>query len=289
MAHQAQRRRRKARQAKERTGADQSAACPACRGSGRPAGSIGFTANSPGAHLREEARQQEQQLGEQRSRQEAVEAELRQKQEAADQLREELLGDKMLVDQERRMLQERAGVLDTAVAQLRQAQERLAADEQRVREQTLALDTSTAQQAEATSLLQARISQYDEVHKRLEAERENLRERSLLLAQAEQAGETLQEQLRRRSEDLAARQKSLQEQVARYDADAAALQAQRNDIESLHQHHRDELAGERQALDQKQSGIDHSRRSLSSNGPRSTRRTSRSLKKPRSSSNSAEA
>ncbi len=201
--------------------------------------------------MREEARQQEQQLGEQRGRQESVEAELRQKQEEIDRLRQELQGDKTLVEQERRMLGDRAVVLDNAVAQLRQAQERQAADEQRIRDQMQALDASTAQQAEASSLLQARIAQYDDLHKRLEAERENLRERGLVLAQAEQARETLQEQLRRRSEELAARQKAMQEQGARHDADVAALQKQRDEIESLHQQHRDELAAERKALDQR--------------------------------------
>ncbi|HYV38689.1 MAG TPA: hypothetical protein VE988_23595 [Gemmataceae bacterium] len=201
--------------------------------------------------MREEVRQQEQQLGEQRTRQEAAEIELRQKQEEVDRLREELTGDKSLVEQDRRMLNERATVLDSAVAQLRQAQERLATDEQRVREQTLSLDTSTAQQAEATSLLQARVAQYDELHKRLEAERENLRERSLLLAQAEQARETLQEQLRRRSEELSGRQRAMQEQAAKYDAEVATLQQQRDEIEAIQQRHREELAGERQALDQR--------------------------------------
>src|SRR5205085_5589573 len=119
-------------------------------------------------------RQQEHQLSEQRLRQEAAEAALEQRQQEAKQLREELDGEKLLVDQERRTLADRGAVLDTAVAQLRQAQDRLADDEQRAREQTQTLDATTAEQAEAISLLQARIAQYDELHKRLEAERENL-------------------------------------------------------------------------------------------------------------------
>jgi chromosome segregation ATPase len=212
--------------------------------------------------MREEARQQEQQLAEQRAHQESAEAELRLKQEAVDQLRKELEGDKTLLDQERRMLNDRAAVMDNAVAQLRQAQERVAADEQRIREQTTTLDTATAEQAEATSLLQARIVQYDELHKRLEAERENLRERSLLLAQGEQARETLQEQLRRRSEELAGRHKSMQDQVAKHEADAAALQKERDSIDELHQQHKDQLAVERQALDQRAAELERQQTEL---------------------------
>ena len=70
----------------------------------------------------------------------------------------------------------------------------------------------------APIVFQADEVEYDEQHKRLEAERENLRERSLLLAQAEQARETLQEQLRRRSEELAARHKAMQDHAARHEA-----------------------------------------------------------------------
>jgi chromosome segregation ATPase len=212
--------------------------------------------------LREDARQQEQQLGEQRTRQEAAEAALQEKQDEVRRLREELDGDRTLLDQERRMLADRGAVLDNAVSQLRQAQERLAADEARVREQSQALDAATATQAEAASLLQARITQYEELHKRLEAERDNVRERTLLLAQAEQARETLQEQLRRRSEELAARQKALAEQTARHEADLASVQTQRD---QWHQHqlqHTQALAAERKQLDERAAELEKTRADL---------------------------
>jgi chromosome segregation ATPase len=201
--------------------------------------------------MREEVREQERLLAEQRTRQETAEAALKQKHDDVQKQRAEVDGDKLLAEQERRMLADRAAVLDNAVAQLRQAQDRLTADEQRVREQAQTLDAAAAQQTEATSLLQARITQYDELHKRLEAERDNLRERTQMLAQAEQARETLQEQLRRRNEELTARQKALAEQVARYEADAAELKKQRDSLDEVQQKHRDELAGERLAVEQR--------------------------------------
>jgi chromosome segregation ATPase len=212
--------------------------------------------------MREECRQQDQQIAQQRSLQETAEAELRQRQEEAANLRKELDGDKLLLDQERRMLTERAAVLDAAVAQLRQAQDRQAADEQRIQEQTQTLEASTAQQAEAASLLQARITQYDELHKKVEVERENLHERSLLLAQAEQARETLQDQLRRRSEELANRQKQLQDQAAQHEAEAAALQLQRENVEGAQQRHQADQASQRQALEQRAADLERTQAEL---------------------------
>jgi len=212
--------------------------------------------------MREAVREQEQQLAEQRALQETGETALRQEQEEADRLRQELDGEKMLVEQEHRMLNDRAAALDTGVAQLRQAQERLAADEQRVRDQTQVFETAAAQQAEAASLLQARVAQYEELHKRVEADRENLRERGLLLAQREQARETLQEQLRRRSEELVGRQKLLQEQAAQHEAEGAALQQQRQEVESLRQRQGQEVAAQQQALDQRAAELDRTQAAL---------------------------
>jgi chromosome segregation ATPase len=212
--------------------------------------------------MREEIRQQEQQLAEQRTHQEGIEAALRQKHEAADHLRQELDGEKTLIEQDRRMLNERAAAVDAAMTQVHQDQERLAAEEERIREQTQALEASTAQQAEAASLLQARVSQYEDLHGRVESERESLRERGLLLAQAEQARETLQEQLRRRSEELVSRQKQLQEQTATHDAEVATFHMQREELDGHKQRLRDELAGERQQLEQRAAEIDRTEAAL---------------------------
>ena len=139
-------------------------------------------------------------------------------------------------------------------------------------EQTQALEISAAQQAEAASQLQAKVAQHEDLQKRVDAERENLRERSLLLAQAEQARETLQEQLRRRSEELSVRHKALQEQAAKHEADAAANHKQREELESSAQGHRNELASHRQAVEQSAAelaqaagGVDQPRRGA---GPR---------------------
>ena len=71
-----------------------------------------------------------------------------------------------------------------------------------------ALDATAASQAEQAGLLEARATQLRELQERLEAERQALRQREAVLTQAEQTREALQEQLRRRSEELAVRQKT---------------------------------------------------------------------------------
>jgi chromosome segregation ATPase len=206
--------------------------------------------------MREEVRQQEQTLAEQRSIQETAAAALQQKQQEVQRLREELEADRTLLDQERRMLADRGAVLDSAVSQLRQAQEKQAADDMRLGEQSQALDAARAEHAEAASLLAARIAQYEELHKRLEADRESVRERNLLLTQAEQARETLQEQLRRRSEELAVRQKTLLDQQAQNETAAKALEAQREEVQRQQQQVHDGLAGEHQQLVQRAQQLD---------------------------------
>jgi chromosome segregation ATPase len=206
--------------------------------------------------MREETRQQEQQLAAERAHHDAAEAEFREKQQGVTKLRQELDADRALLDQERRMFTDRSAVLDKAVTQLREAQDRIAAEEQRIGEHTQALEKAGAGQAEQAGLLQGRIDQYDELTKRLQAERDNLRERTLQLAQAEQARETLQEQLRRRSEDLLARQKALTEQIARHEAEVASLQGQRDSIAEQQQKFRDQLAAERHKIEQRSADFD---------------------------------
>jgi chromosome segregation ATPase len=205
--------------------------------------------------LREEVRQQEQQLSQQRTLQEVAEAELTRKQEESRELREDIDAEKTALEQERRMLADRAAVMDAAVSQLRASQERQTADEQRIRDLVQAHDTSAAQQTEASSLLHARIAQYEELHKRLEAERESLRERGILLAQAEQARETLQEQLRRRSDELAQRQKALSEHAAQHEAATRALQKEREEINAQRADSDRDLSVQREALAQREAEL----------------------------------
>jgi chromosome segregation ATPase len=212
--------------------------------------------------MREELRREEQQLGEERSRQEALEADLQQRLQEAQQLREELDRDKTLLEQERRQFAERGRLLETAVAQLRQAREALAADEERIRQREEALTALTTEQTEEASLVRARSTQLAEMQERMEADRQMLRERTLALAQAEQAREALQEQLRRRSEELAAKQKALAEQLRQREEEAASVETRRAEIERQRQEGDEQLAVLRRELDQRQAELEQQKADL---------------------------
>jgi chromosome segregation ATPase len=219
--------------------------------------------------MREDLRRGEQQLTEQRVRQEEAEVELQQRAEEVQRLREELDGELQIRAQERSQFQERSALLDAAVAQLRQAQETLAGEEEQLRQRVLALDKTAAQQAEELGLLKARSGQLEEMKQRLDLDRQALQERALALAQSEQMREALQEQLRKRSEELASRQKALAEQARQHEAAAADLARRRDEIEQQRQQLEADLAGRRQELDSRVADIearvaelDHARQEL---------------------------
>jgi hypothetical protein len=201
--------------------------------------------------LREEVRQEEQELADQRARQEAAEAEVKQRLEEAKQALAEMEAEKALHEQERQQYVERTALMEAAVSQMRQAQERLAQQEAELNQRAADLEAEATKQAEQTSLTQARLAQLEDLQKRLEAEREGLRERTLLLSQAEQARESLQEQLRRRSEELLARQKALAEQTAQHEAAARELEARRANLEQERHQGEEALAGLRDEIERR--------------------------------------
>jgi len=199
--------------------------------------------------MRVEVRHEEQQLTEQRCRQEELEASLQQRQEELQRQRAELEALNASRDRERQELLERSAVMEAAVAQLRQAQDALAGEEANLRQRTNDLDAKFATQAEQASLVEGRAAQLEEAHKRVDAERQALRERTQDLAQAEQARQVLQEQLRRRSEELVAGQKALAEQMRQVEERAADLENRRADIERERQQLEAQVAAQRQELE----------------------------------------
>jgi chromosome segregation ATPase len=189
--------------------------------------------------MREEVRQEEQQLTERYARQEIAETSLRQQVREAERLRVELEQDRLLHDQERRRFEERQAVLEEAVTQLRQAQETLATRQEEVSRRRAEQESLAATQAEEAGLLRGRAEQLAVLQERFRGEQQALREREASLVQAEKALAGLQEQLRRRSEELAARQRLLEEQGRKHEDALAALAAKEA-----------EVAGQRQQSDQ---------------------------------------
>jgi hypothetical protein len=174
---------------------------------------------------REEVEREAAALAAARVREEESQAELRNRIRDAEQLRAELSTVQANAVMDRQRLDERDSLLSAGLEEIRQQRESLAATEARLREWESSLDARSAEFAEQTGSLKGHLSQAFDLQARLEADRVALREREAALAQAEDARQALQESLRKRSEELAARAKSLEEQVRSVAADRGQLDA----------------------------------------------------------------
>jgi hypothetical protein len=195
--------------------------------------------------MREEVRREASLLAEQRARQELTEIELERRDQELRQLRAEMDNDRAIHEPERRRFEERSAVLELAVGRTRQLQENLERFETELAQRKAEFDAQAASQAEQAALIEARNEQMIQWHQRLEADRQALREREAALTRAEQAREALQEQLRRRSEELAGRQRALAEQAQQQEGALAAVQARAAEVEAIRAH----LEQERQEVE----------------------------------------
>ena len=178
--------------------------------------------------MREEIGQEAHKLASERSRQEEMAAQLQEKQQFTEKLKSELEQENQGREQLRAGLEERSNSLQAAVLRMRQLQESLEAEAKRQEERAKQLDAQAAEQAEQTSLLRARAQQMVDLQQRLEADRQSIKERDAVLVQAEEARKSLQEQLRRRGEELVARAKELEGQ-------AVGLTGRESELDTLRQ------------------------------------------------------
>jgi chromosome segregation ATPase len=179
-----------------------------------------------------------------RVREEEAQAELRARIQEAEQLRAELNVVQESAAQERRRLDERDSLLTAGLDEIRTLKELLAAEELRLRQREAELDVRAAEFAEQAGAMKGRMSQALDLQARLEADRVAIREREAALASAEEARQALQEQLRRRAEDLAARGKAVDELTRQLAADRTALDQERA-----------ALAADRQAAEERVGGL----------------------------------
>ncbi|MBX9585108.1 MAG: hypothetical protein K2X87_32785 [Gemmataceae bacterium] len=164
-------------------------------------------------------------LGAARVREEESQEELRRRIREAEQLRAELSTVQESTEQERRRLEERDSLLSAGLEEIRVQKEALAAAEARVSEREAALDGRSAEFAEQAGALKGRMGQALDLQARLEADRVAIREREAALNQAEAARQALQEQLRKRAEELTAKAKVVDEWTRRHAAEKAAVEA----------------------------------------------------------------
>jgi chromosome segregation ATPase len=200
---------------------------------------------------RQEAEREAAQLASARSREDEALAELRARIREAEELRAELTTVQENTEQERRRLEERDSLLATGLEEIRQQKDALAAEAARLRQRESELDVRSAEFAEQAGTLKGRMTQALDLQARLEADRVAIREREAALASAEEARQTLQEQLRRRAEDLTARAKALDELARQIAADRAAVEQARSTIEADRLVVQDELAQRRREVEER--------------------------------------
>lgn len=177
---------------------------------------------------RTEAAQEAAALAAARAREDEAQVELRTRIGEAEQLRAELSTVQEDTAQERRRLEERGSLLKAGLEEIRLQKESLAAEETRLRERSAELDARSAEFAEQAGTLKGRMAQALDLQSRLEADRVAIREREAALAQAEEARQALQEQLRRRAEDLTSRGKALDEIARQLSAERAIFEQGRS-------------------------------------------------------------
>ncbi len=189
------------------------------------------------------------QLAAARLREEEAQAELRRRIQEAEELRATLNAAQADTEQERRRLDERDSLLAAGLAEIQAQREALAAEAKRLQEREAELDLRTAELAEQTGMLKGRLTQALDLQSRLEADRVAIREREAALAQSEEARLAFQEQLRRRSEELALRAKELEETARQLAAERAAIAEAQAEFVATRQAAEEELAARRQQLD----------------------------------------
>jgi chromosome segregation ATPase len=180
---------------------------------------------------KDDLRREEQALIEQRNRQQESEADIQRRVQEVQRLRAKWDEDQRHYGNERKQIQERAAAMETAVDRLRELQEKLTEEKIHLDQWSGELNANAARQAEETDALEARTAQVLQMEQKVADDRLALRDRETALIRAEQAREALQEQLRLRSDELAARQRELAEQTQLNTQLASDLDARRKVLE----------------------------------------------------------
>lgn len=205
---------------------------------------------------RQDVEREAAQLAAARVREDESLAELRARIREAEELRAELATVQADAVRERDRLEERDSLLNAGLEEIRQQRDALAAEAARLQAREAELDVRSAEFAEQAGTLKGRLTQAFDLQGRLEADRVAVREREAALAQAEEARATLQEQLRKRAEDLAARAKALDDVARQIAADRAAVEQVRSQTDSDRLAAQDELTERRKQIDERAAEVD---------------------------------
>jgi chromosome segregation ATPase len=190
-------------------------------------------------------------------------------QAALDDRQEQLQNRAREVDQRFEQLQRTSRELEEQATELDRCRHQLIDEGEKLARRQEEQDAAAAQVAERAAALESQQAMLAAFRTRLERMREELqREQQQLteqrnhLMQQEQTRGALQEQLRRRSEELAGRQRLLAEQARQREEELAALAAQRQKLEQDYLQRGEQIEADRRQLDARAEAIEERKQAL---------------------------
>lgn len=205
---------------------------------------------------RQEMEREAWQLASARIREDESHAELRKRIQEAEELRAAMTAVQADAELDRQRLVERQSLLTAGLDEIQEQKAALAGEAARLQEREAEIDTRAAEIAEQTGMLKGRMTQALDLQARLEADRVAIREREAALAQSEDARQALQEQLRKRADELATRSKTLDESARQLAADRATIGAARSEVETTRQASEGELAARQAELEVRSAALE---------------------------------
>jgi DNA repair exonuclease SbcCD ATPase subunit len=204
----------------------------------------------------EEAQQEAAQLAADRERQEVARRELDARLGEAEQLRVDLGTVRADHESQTRSLIEQHSLLAATLADIQRQKDALAAEEERQRQKDQELDARSAEIAEQAAVLKAQAVHVIELRERLEADRHAVRDREGTLSEAEAARQALQEQLRRRAEELTSRARQNNDLSRALAEDRAGLERLRAEANDDRMRAAEQLAAARRELESRASDLE---------------------------------
>jgi chromosome segregation ATPase len=206
--------------------------------------------------MREEVRTEHQHTLDQNAGLEAREAELTMRLQAAEEMRASFEAEAGNLRTQQRQFEERQAALEAAVAQVREVEKSLRSREADIQARAAELEQLGQQQRQEADELGTRAKEILDTQERLAEERRALREREEKQTPLEQARLALQDQLRRRSEELAERQRALNEQIRLHAEATGSIQSRLDEIEQARLQVEKERADWEQGSDERLLHID---------------------------------
>jgi len=210
-----------------------------------------------------------------RARADNAQRELDNKIRDAELLRLSLSQSQSSTDTMQRSVAEQTNLLEATLTELRQQKEMHAAEDERLKLKESELDRRSTDLAEQAAVLKAKLAQVGDLQARLEADRTTVQDRELGLSDAEQSRVNFQEQLRKRAEEVGARNKQLEEAGHTLADDKLALERMRAELIAEREKAEQALLQARTQLESRATELERSGQMIAKREAATTRKTIR--------------